>query len=91
MTELNDLPIRESLKGRTPYGAPQLHVPIALNVNENTHEISEDILLDVIRKVAESLKDINRYPDREFVRLRELLAEYVGHGMSADNLWADNG
>jgi histidinol-phosphate aminotransferase len=91
MTELNDLPIRESLKGRTPYGAPQLHVPIALNVNENTHEISEDILLDVIRKVAESLKDINRYPDREFVRLRELLAEYVGHGMSADNLWAANG
>jgi histidinol-phosphate aminotransferase len=91
MTELNDLPIRESLKGRTPYGAPQLHVPIALNVNENTHEISEDILLDVIRKVAESLKDINRYPDREFVKLRELLAEYVGHGMSADNLWAANG
>jgi histidinol-phosphate aminotransferase len=91
MTELNDLPIRESLRGRTPYGAPQLHVPIALNVNENTHEISEDILLDVIRKVAESLKDINRYPDREFVRLRELLAEYVGHGMTADNLWAANG
>jgi histidinol-phosphate aminotransferase len=91
MTELNDLPIRESLKGRTPYGAPQLHVPIALNVNENTHEISEEILLDVIRKVAESLKDINRYPDREFVKLRELLAEYVGHGMSADNLWAANG
>jgi histidinol-phosphate aminotransferase len=91
MTELNDLPIRESLKGRTPYGAPQLHVPIALNVNENTHEISEDILLDVIRRVAESLKDINRYPDREFVKLRELLAEYVGHGMSADNLWAANG
>jgi len=91
MTELNDLPIRESLKGRTPYGAPQLHVPIALNVNENTHEISEDILLDVIRKVAESLKDINRYPDREFVKLRELLAEYVGHGIRADNLWAANG
>jgi histidinol-phosphate aminotransferase len=64
MTELNDLPIRDSLRGRTPYGAPQLHVPIALNVNENTHEISEDILLDIIRNIAESLKDINRYPDR---------------------------
>lgn len=91
MTELNDLPIRNSLKGRTPYGAPQLHVPIALNVNENTHEISEEILLDVIRKVAESLKDINRYPDREFTTLRESLATYVGHGLSAKNIWAANG
>jgi histidinol-phosphate aminotransferase len=91
MTELNDLPIRDSLKGRTPYGAPQLHVPIALNVNENTHEISEDILLDVIRKVAESLKDINRYPDREFTTLRESLATYVGHGLNAKNIWAANG
>lgn len=91
MTELNDLPLRDSLKGRTPYGAPQLHVPIALNVNENTHEISEEILLDVIRKVAESLKDINRYPDREFTSLRESLATYVGHGLNAQNIWAANG
>ena len=91
MTELNDLPIRDSLRGRTPYGAPQLHVPIALNVNENTHEISEDILLDVIRKIAESLKDINRYPDREFTALRELLSAYLGHGINANNVWAANG
>jgi histidinol-phosphate aminotransferase len=91
MTELNDLPIRDRLRGRTPYGAPQLHVPIALNVNENTHEISEDILLDVIRNIAESLKDINRYPDREFTALRELLAVYLGHGIKADNVWAANG
>lgn len=91
MTELNDLPIRDSLRGRTPYGAPQLHVPIALNVNENTHDISEDILLDVIRKIAESLKDINRYPDREFTALRELLAVYLGHGIKAKNVWAANG
>lgn len=91
MTELNDLPIRDSLRGRTPYGAPQLHVPIALNVNENTHEISEDILLDVIRNIAESLKDINRYPDREFTALRELLAVYLRHGIKSDNVWAANG
>jgi histidinol-phosphate aminotransferase len=91
MTELNDLPIRDSLRGRAPYGAPQLHVPIALNVNENTHEISEDILLDIIRNIAESLKDINRYPDREFTALRELLAVYLGHGIKANNVWAANG
>jgi histidinol-phosphate aminotransferase len=91
MTELNDLPIRESLKGRTPYGAPQLHVPVALNVNENTHELSEDILVDVICRIAESLSTINRYPDREFSALRQLLSEYVGHGLRSNNLWAANG
>jgi histidinol-phosphate aminotransferase len=91
MTELNDLPIRDSLRGRTPYGAPQLHVPIALNVNENTHEISEDILVDIIQRIAVSLRDINRYPDREFTALRELLATYVGHELTAQNIWAANG
>ena len=91
MTELNDLPIRDSLRGRTPYGAPQLHVPIALNVNENTHEISEDILVDIIQRIAVSLRDINRYPDREFTALRELLATYVGHELTAKNIWAANG
>jgi histidinol-phosphate aminotransferase len=91
MTELNDLPIRESLKGRTPYGAPQLHVPVALNVNENTHEISEDILIDIISSLAQSLREINRYPDREFTALRESLANYLGHSLTAENLWAANG
>jgi histidinol-phosphate aminotransferase len=91
MTELNDLPVRDSLKGRTPYGAPQLQVPIALNVNENTHEISEEILVAVIQRIAESLGNINRYPDREFTALRESLAEYVGHDLQAENTWAANG
>ncbi len=91
MTELNDLPIRDSLKGRTPYGAPQLHVPVALNVNENTHELPEEILVDVIRRIAESLSTINRYPDREFTVLRELLSGYVGHGLTPQNIWAANG
>lgn len=91
MTEINDLPVRDSLKGRTPYGAPQLQVPIALNVNENTHEISEEILVDVIRRIAETLGNVNRYPDREFTALRELLAEYVDHDVEANNIWAANG
>jgi histidinol-phosphate aminotransferase len=66
-------------------------VPIALNVNENTHEISEDILVDIIQRIAVSLRDINRYPDREFTALRELLATYVGHDLTAENIWAANG
>ena len=28
-------PLREELRGIAPYGAPQLDVPVQLNVNEN--------------------------------------------------------
>lgn len=91
MTELSDLPIRDSLKGRTPYGAPQLHVPIALNVNENSHRIPETVALDVVSRLAEAVININRYPDREFTALREKLASYLGYGLSSDQLWAANG
>lgn len=91
MTELNDLPIRDSLKGKKPYGAPQLHVPVALNVNENTHEISEPVLVDIISRLALALKDINRYPDREFTNLRQSLATYLGNGLTENQIWAANG
>jgi histidinol-phosphate aminotransferase len=91
MTELNDLPIRDSLKGKKPYGAPQLHVPVALNVNENTHDISEPVLVDIISRLALALKDINRYPDREFTTLRKSLARYLGNGLTEDQIWAANG
>ena len=91
MTELNDLPIRDSLKGKKPYGAPQLHVHVALNVNENTHDISEPVLVDIISRLALALKDINRYPDREFTNLRKSLALYLGNGLTEDQIWAANG
>ena len=91
MTELSDLPLRESLRGKAPYGAPQLNVPVALNVNENTHEISEPILVDIISRLALALKEINRYPDREFTSLRNSLANYLGHGLVESQIWAANG
>ncbi|TMR88117.1 histidinol-phosphate transaminase, partial [Nonomuraea basaltis] len=34
---LDDLPIRDDLKGKTPYGAPQIDVPVRLNTNENPY------------------------------------------------------
>ncbi|MEN9608857.1 MAG: hypothetical protein RLZZ06_788 [Actinomycetota bacterium] len=91
MTELSDLPIRNSLKGRTPYGAPQLHVPIALNVNENSHRIPEEVAIDVVSRLAEAVLNINRYPDREFTSLREKLAKYLGFDLKPEQLWAANG
>ena len=91
MTELSDLPIRDSLKGRTPYGAPQLHVPIALNVNENSHRIPEVVAVDVVSRLAAAVININRYPDREFLELREKLAKYLGFNLTPEQIWAANG
>jgi len=88
---LNDLPLRDDLRGQIPYGAPQLHVPVALNVNENTHSIPEPVALDIVRALAQAVLTVNRYPDREFTELRERLAGYLGHGLTADNIWAANG
>lgn len=91
MASLEDLPIRDDLRGRKPYGAPQLDVAVALNVNENTHRIPEAVAIDVVGAIAAALIDINRYPDREFTALRSALANYLGEGLKAENLWAANG
>ncbi len=91
MTNLSDLPIRDSLKGRQPYGAPQLHVPVALNVNENTHRIPQEVALDIVERLSAAVLQINRYPDREFMALRGALAQYLGHSLAAENIWAANG
>jgi len=91
VVSLSDLPIRDDLRGLVPYGAPQLSVPVALNVNENTHTIPEDVARDIVESLAASILTVNRYPDREFTELRESLANYLGHGLAAENLWAANG
>lgn len=88
---LDDLPVRDDLRGKKPYGAPQIHVPIQLNVNENTHPVPAEVAADIVRSLGEALTGINRYPDREFTKLREALAGYVGGAVTADNLWAANG
>ena len=91
MASLEDLPIRDDLRGRKPYGAPQLNVPVSLNVNENTHRIPEEVAIDVVGAIAASLIYINRYPDRECLELRAALAKYLGDGLRQENLWAANG
>ena len=91
MTSLDDLPLRDDLRGKKPYGAPQAHVRVELNVNENTHPVPDEVVADILKRTAEALRTINRYPDREFVALRHALARYLGHGLSADNIWAANG
>jgi histidinol-phosphate aminotransferase len=66
-------------------------VRVALNVNENTHAIPEAVARDIVESVATAILKVNRYPDREFTELRDSLANYVGHGLTRDNMWAANG
>lgn len=91
MTQLNDLPIRDDLRGRTPYGAPQINVPVALNVNENTHRIPEEVAVDIIKRIAAAVVTVNRYPERDFPQLRTALANYLGRGITPNQIWAANG
>lgn len=88
---LGRLPLRDNLRGLSPYGAPQLDVPILLNVNENTHGLPPEVRRAIIEAVDDAVGGLNRYPDRDFVQLRTSLAAYLGHGLTADNLWAANG
>ena len=88
---LDDLPLRADLRGQTPYGAPQAALPVALNVNENTHPVPDEVAGDILDSVARALREINRYPDREFTALREGFAEYLGHGLGPEQIWAANG
>ncbi|REJ04374.1 histidinol-phosphate transaminase [Microbacterium bovistercoris] len=91
MTSLDDLPLRDDLRGLTPYGAPQAPLPVALNVNENTHPVPDDVAAQILDDVAAALREVNRYPDREFTRLREGFAAYLGHGLRPEQIWAGNG
>jgi histidinol-phosphate aminotransferase len=85
------LPLREELRGIEPYGAPQLDVPVALNVNENPYPPSDAVVAEVATAVAQATRSLNRYPDREFTALREDLAAYLGHGVTPQQVWAANG
>lgn len=91
MTSLDDLPLRDDLRGMSPYGAPQKPVRYALNVNENTHAIPEGVAQHIVESLARAVLTVNRYPDREFTELRESLAAYLGHGITPDQVWAANG
>lgn len=86
---LSELPLRPELVGEEPYGAPQLDVPVRLNVNENPYPPSAGIRAEMAEAVAAAA--LNRYPDREAWGLRTALAGYLGHGLGAEQLWAANG
>ncbi|GLX48208.1 histidinol-phosphate aminotransferase [Streptomyces hygroscopicus subsp. hygroscopicus] len=92
---IDDLPIRDELRGKSPYGAPQLDVPVRLNTNENPYPLPEPLVERIAERVREAARDLNRYPDRDAVLLRTELAKYLtrtgGFPLTLANVWAANG
>jgi histidinol-phosphate aminotransferase len=88
---IEDLPIRDDLRGQTPYGAPQLDVAVRLNTNENSYPLPDDVAEAIGAAVRAELRDLNRYPDRDAIALRTALADYLGHGLTVAGVWAANG
>ena len=85
------VPVRDELRELEPYGAPQIRDVVNLNVNENPYAPSAGVAADIAEAVRAAAATLNRYPDREALELREALADYLGHGLSADRIWAANG
>ena len=87
--------LRDDLVGLTPYGAPQLDVPVRLNVNENPFPPSESLIADISKAVSQAAGSLNRYPDRDADQLRSDLADFINResraSLSAANVWAANG
>src|SRR3546814_3553150 len=88
-------PLRAELCGIEPYGAPQLDLPVQLNVNENPYGPSPEVVADIASAVAVAASTLNRYPDREFSELRAGLADYLntdgGNAITPEMVWAATG
>ncbi|TRZ86284.1 MAG: histidinol-phosphate transaminase [Streptomycetaceae bacterium] len=89
------LPLRESLAGLSPYGAPQLPSLAQLNTNENPYPPSPELVDALTARIREVAKSLNRYPDRDAQELRKSLAQFLnklsGTTLTVDQLWAANG
>jgi histidinol-phosphate aminotransferase len=84
------------LAGAAPYGAPQLAVPVRLNVNENPYAPPAAVIAAIASRVKAAAAQANRYPDRDFTELRHALRDYLAEEsqatyLSADQIWAANG
>ncbi|WP_425424602.1 histidinol-phosphate transaminase [Streptomyces phaeochromogenes] len=91
----DELPVRDELRGKSPYGAPQLDVPVRLNTNENPYPLPDALVERIVERVREAARNLNRYPDRDAVELRTELAKYLTktgkYAVGLQNVWAANG
>ena len=90
-----EFPVRDDLRGVISYGAPQLDVPVCLNVNENPFPLPDEVVDAVTEAVRIVAKGLNRYPQRDAVELRKALSAYLeresGVQIPWQQIWAANG
>lgn len=89
------LPLRQTLRDLSPYGAPQISAVARMNTNENPYPPSLSLAREISETVLSIAQELNRYPDRDAVELRAGLASYLNQ-ISSENLtgkqiWAANG
>ena len=77
--------------GRCRTAPRNLTFRCALNVNENPYPPSEAVIAEIAAAVAAAARSMNRYPERDALALRADLARYLGHGLTAEQIWAANG
>lgn len=89
------LSVNENLRDLKPYGAPQIQTEVRLNTNENPFTLDEELQSAIIEEVSKQVAHLNRYPDRDAVELRALLAAFInelsGTKFTKENIWAANG
>ncbi len=93
------LPLVPRLRELSPYGAPQVPAEATLNTNENPYSLSPELSSAIASRIESVAGDLNRYPDRDAVALRESLARFVNRQASLvgdlaitdKNIWAANG
>jgi histidinol-phosphate aminotransferase len=95
MTGADELPLRPELRGRSPYGAPQVPAIHRLNTNENPYPLPPELLADLGTALGHAALELNRYPDRDALALRADLAGYLtrtsGEAIAPEQVWAANG
>ena len=89
------LPLRTELKDMSAYGAPQVPAHAILNTNENPYAPSPQLQAALTEAISEVAGTLNRYPDRDAIKVRAGLASYVNERSSTsfevENIWAANG
>ncbi|MFM1937299.1 MAG: hypothetical protein RLZZ320_157 [Actinomycetota bacterium] len=89
------LSLNANIRELKPYGAPQIPAQVRLNTNENPYRLDESLQNKIISEISERVSNLNRYPDRDAIELRNTLAAYINGisntDFSYENIWAANG
>ena len=90
-----ELPLNSRLKKFKAYGAPLINVNLLMNTNENPYSLPEKVVTEILNELAIELPNLNRYPDRLQIRLKEEIAKYLSRitklNLTTNQVWAANG